>query len=325
MLYNINVLNSFVKRFKPFFNIFISSEQTDIDYNPIISKPEFFHGGICLDCFRKTIIIFWVIFFIMHAFSNVDLRSAAPLAEDVLAPCSEVWAYLMQGEENEMKGGEPVTDLCYFAGGLTISGNVKGARELNANSKISSGTRTHLVIASQNATLLHFVLDPELPLRKRLVNDIESFSTKYTGIQIDFEDINPEDRDNYSSFISDVKKAIGAKTLSVALPAKTSTVKGAYDFSAIGSIADRIIIMAYDEHWGGNGPGPVASIAWCEKVAAYAKATVPNDRLVMGIPFYGRSWQDKKNDRRISGRDVHEVFGEYVQELECLARAVDKL
>ncbi len=36
-------------------------------------------------------------------------------------------------------------------------------------------------------------------------------------------------------------------------------------------------------------------------------------------------WQDKKNDRRISGRDVHEVFGEYIQELEQLARAVDQL
>lgn len=36
-------------------------------------------------------------------------------------------------------------------------------------------------------------------------------------------------------------------------------------------------------------------------------------------------WQDKKNDRRISGRDVHEVFSEYIQELEHLAQAVDRL
>ena len=36
-------------------------------------------------------------------------------------------------------------------------------------------------------------------------------------------------------------------------------------------------------------------------------------------------WKDKKNDERISGRDVNEVFGQYIQELEALARAVDQL
>lgn len=36
-------------------------------------------------------------------------------------------------------------------------------------------------------------------------------------------------------------------------------------------------------------------------------------------------WKDKKNDKRISGRDVHEVFGQYIQELETLAGCVDRL
>ncbi len=36
-------------------------------------------------------------------------------------------------------------------------------------------------------------------------------------------------------------------------------------------------------------------------------------------------WRDKKNDKRISGRDVREVFGDYIQELETLAKAVDQL
>ena len=36
-------------------------------------------------------------------------------------------------------------------------------------------------------------------------------------------------------------------------------------------------------------------------------------------------WKDKKNDERILGRDVHEVFGQYIQELDRLAHVVDQL
>ncbi len=36
-------------------------------------------------------------------------------------------------------------------------------------------------------------------------------------------------------------------------------------------------------------------------------------------------WRDKKNDKRISGCDVHKVFGEHIQELEHLAEVVDRL
>jgi len=36
-------------------------------------------------------------------------------------------------------------------------------------------------------------------------------------------------------------------------------------------------------------------------------------------------WKDKKNDETISGRDVKDVFGRYIQELEDLASKVDQL
>ncbi len=36
-------------------------------------------------------------------------------------------------------------------------------------------------------------------------------------------------------------------------------------------------------------------------------------------------WKDQRNDERIAGRDVREVFGQYIQQLEDLAKAVDQL
>ena len=50
--------------------------------------------------------------------------------------------------------------------------------------------------------------------------------------------------------------------------------------------------MAYDEHWSGSGPGSIASLAWCQKVAAYAVSVIGSDKLVMGLPFYGRAWAE---------------------------------
>jgi spore germination protein YaaH len=55
-------------------------------------------------------------------------------------------------------------------------------------------------------------------------------------------------------------------------------------------MVDRILVMAYDEHWSTSAPGPIASMGWCENVAAYALRTVGPEKLVMGLPFYGRSW-----------------------------------
>jgi len=55
--------------------------------------------------------------------------------------------------------------------------------------------------------------------------------------------------------------------------------------------------MAYDEHWSGSAPGPVASIEWGQKIAAYALSKVAVEKLVMGAPFYGRAWADKSPSR----------------------------
>lgn len=50
--------------------------------------------------------------------------------------------------------------------------------------------------------------------------------------------------------------------------------------------------MAYDEHWSGSAAGPIASIDWCARVASWARSKIGKDKLVMGLPFYGRAWGD---------------------------------
>ena len=68
--------------------------------------------------------------------------------------------------------------------------------------------------------------------------------------------------------------------------------------------------MAYDEHWSSSAPGPVASLPWCAKVVDFAKGAVENGKIIMGLPLYGRAWQDKRLARALRFKNVQEIIAE---------------
>ena len=214
----------------------------------------------------------------------------------------EVWGYLMRGEENVFKGDEPVTDICYFSCELNSSGRINTnvnppfLKEINGRKR-----RIHMVIANLNNTrMMHYILNPRKSTRDLLVNDIIEISRNFDGVQIDFEAVGVDDADNFLDFLGLIKAGLEPdKTLSVALLPKAVKVKDAYDYKAISDVVDRVFIMAYDQHWSTSRPGPVASLSWCSNIMEYAKNEIPAEKLIMGIPLYGRSWQNVKVVKRI--------------------------
>ena len=206
---------------------------------------------------------------------------------------SEVWAYLMAGEETFLSSSFPISDLCYFGAGINSYGELVGVPDARMLSTF--GGRKHLVVAeTASFSLSHFCLDPAYPVRDRLVAEIAVAAVPYDGVQIDFEAIPSRDRDNFAEFLSLLKLALGTKQLSVALPARMTEAGDTLGYARLAGIVDKVIIMAYDQHWSTSEPGPVASLDWCGQVASYAGSKVPASKLVMGLPFYGRSWMDKK-------------------------------
>ena len=111
-----------------------------------------------------------------------------------------------------------------------------------------------------------------LPFRDRIIADIVERSKPFDGVQIDFESISKEDGTNFLNFLAAVKKALPKdKLFSVAVMARWESYKqknpsDAFDYPFVAMIADRVIVMAYDEHYRSGEAGPIASLPWCEKI-----------------------------------------------------------
>lgn len=123
----------------------------------------------------------------------------------------------------------------------------------------------------------------------------------FDGVNIDLEGVPAGDRESYIKLLTELRELLSPHgyLLTVSIPAKTwdnpnSDWSGAYEYRAIGEIADLVILMTYDEHWSGSEPGPVASLPWVQQVLDYALETIPREKTLMGIAAYGYDWSAGK-------------------------------
>lgn len=224
-------------------------------------------------------------------------------------PFPEIWAYLMKGEESYYPASSPITDVGCFSASIDGDGNLTGGHLTPP--ELPGDVRYHLVVTMPwNSTLAHIYLNPDEAFRDRIIQGIVERSKPFDGIQIDFESISKEDGTAYLNFLAALKKALPEdKLFSVAVMARWAAHKqknpsDAFDYPFIGMIADRVVIMAYDEHYRGGQAGPIASLPWCEKIYDYALKTIDPDKLIMGIPLYGRSWQKESLARAYRNPDT---------------------
>jgi spore germination protein YaaH len=128
-------------------------------------------------------------------------------------------------------------------------------------------------------------------------------SSGYDGIDLDYESMNfggtatdkAAVRAGFVTFLKELGPALDAqgKQLSVTVGPRTRADDpnwSVHDYAGIAPSADRVRIMAYDYHWRGGAPGPVAPVTWVDKVLAYAVTAVPAGKIEVGVPLYGYDW-----------------------------------
>ncbi|MDR2633358.1 MAG: glycoside hydrolase [Treponema sp.] len=201
----------------------------------------------------------------------------------------EIWGYLISGKEDAFTKEAPLTDIGYFGAEVDSYGQLVNVPNPKAIPRFSG--RIHLVVGCTGRALSHFVLMEGSPVRKQLIADLLEKAKPFDGLQIDFEDVPPRDRDTFHSFLAELRKGLGNKRFTIALRARLRTLDNdVYDYERIKPLVDRILVMAYDEHWATSEPGPIASMDWCKAVASYSLKTIGPEKLIMGLPFYGRTW-----------------------------------
>jgi spore germination protein len=207
----------------------------------------------------------------------------------------EVWAYVVVGREEFLKKEFPLTDIGYFGAEVDMYGTLSKVPD-RKNLPPFDG-RVHLVVTCGSSALTYFTLMPGSSQRKNLIADLIDATKNFDGLNIDFESIPPRSGEAFLSFLRELKAGLPKdKIFSIALYARTKTIANdVYDYEKIKPLVDKIFIMAYDERIGRDPPGPVSSIKWCRNVAEYAMRVIGNEKLIMGIPFYGRAWEEKNH------------------------------
>ncbi len=136
-------------------------------------------------------------------------------------------------------------------------------------------------------------------------------SRDYGGLDLDFEHfavdrghdtaLADEAATRYPVFVAEVcgaLHAIGRSCTVTVMPRTTGErvywrgqlATWVYDYGALAKVADRVRVMAYDEHAPGGAPGPVAPYQWVERVIAYASSAMAADKVELGLPAYGYDW-----------------------------------
>jgi len=136
------------------------------------------------------------------------------------------------------------------------------------------------------------------------------------GIDIDWEyptqssakiSSSPQDTENFTLLMRDLRKVLGKQRL---VTAATVCNANYIDFRSCIQYMDMVNVMAYDmgnapKHHAALFPSPHAGYCTSSQaVEAHLKAGVPREKLVMGVPFYGKGKRDDEGLReyRHSGR-----------------------
>lgn len=137
------------------------------------------------------------------------------------------------------------------------------------------------------------------------------------GVNVDIENVTEEERAYYTDFVRLLSEKLPGKSISVAVAPNpyhsTTGWYGSYDFAELAKYSDYLMLMAYDEHYQGGPAGPVAGYPFTEKTIQAALKYVPADKLVLGIPFYGRLWKQGSSygGYGISNSKVEELIEKY--------------
>lgn len=142
--------------------------------------------------------------------------------------------------------------------------------------------------------------------RTNLIEGLVSTAVAYDldGLNIDLEYVRQRHGEHYVQFLRELSIRCREEDIVLSVdnypPNQGNTY---YDYKEQGIIADYVVLMNYDEHWGGSGdPGSTSSQPFVEASIHNILESVDRSKVINALPFYTRLWKtsgDKVTDDAI--------------------------
>jgi cellulose synthase/poly-beta-1,6-N-acetylglucosamine synthase-like glycosyltransferase/peptidoglycan/xylan/chitin deacetylase (PgdA/CDA1 family)/spore germination protein YaaH len=147
----------------------------------------------------------------------------------------------------------------------------------NSADSVFNGPRADALLASPAA-------------RRALIASLVETAQKkgWGGYVFDFENMSDAAVRDYPSFIAEARTAFKPSGREVWV---TAPFDGqGWPLPALGKASDTLVLMAYDEHYGGGDPGPAAGQDWFGKTMPEAFKGLDPARTVLALAAYGYDW-----------------------------------
>lgn len=139
------------------------------------------------------------------------------------------------------------------------------------------------------------------------------------GVDLDWEYPRAETAKGYTAVVVALAEALHPLGWDLSLAVSAAEVNGRFISDGAWQAADWLNIMAYDDGWAGPPGTHHSSYAFAEAALDYwlVKRQVPRDKVVLGVPFYGRRLDDRKSRsfrslvEEFPGSEYFDVAGGY--------------
>ena len=175
----------------------------------------------------------------------------------------------------------------------------KGNREYVSQYKNLAYEIWPLIDNSFNPDLTHDLLKSS-KTREALIDDILDIYLDYEfqGINIDFENIYLADKDLLTQFLRELYPIFKEHDLIVSMAVTGISMSEnwsmSYDRERLTEATDYLMLMAYDQHWATSPiAGSVAQYTWVESSLQDVLELIPNERLILAVPYYTRLWVEE--------------------------------
>ena len=140
-------------------------------------------------------------------------------------------------------------------------------------------------------------------VRSSYIEQIVGYALEYEldGINIDFEYMYEEDKMLFTQFARELSTLchINGLIVSCDVTILSNSPKWSlcYDRKSLADSLDFICVMFYDQHSAGSKQaGSVAQLSWTKSALELLLGQIPNDKLILSMPFYTRLWEERESE-----------------------------